>query len=344
MRLSLLARKLSVKPSEIIAELPSQGSKPLHGNTKLSEEQIEQVIQFFGPLPEEEIEVLAPIDLPVEEVPAPEMPEPEPEIPDTAAVPEEVSEVLEEVPEVKELITKPKEMVLLEEDEAAETESEDEDETDAPVDEEVIEEEPVPEEAKETQDGTTEELAPVPDADLENLTTPIDQEDESAQQEKVEVHVSELLETEDENLLENPDVLIKAPKVHLPGLTVKGKIDLPEPKPKPEKETSEEDKKEEESTRHNRRGRNRGRKRKDTNPVAAARMREERKAERKKKAEQAREKERKRKFYQENVQTKTTPPKKKPPKKDPQIETVKTKVEPETKLNALQRFWKWMNT
>ena len=53
MRLSLLARKLSVKPSVIVNKLLVEGEKPLHGNSKLSEEQIDEIIRIFGPLPEE---------------------------------------------------------------------------------------------------------------------------------------------------------------------------------------------------------------------------------------------------------------------------------------------------
>ena len=66
MRLSLLARKLTVKPSVIINELLVEGEKPLHGNSKLSEEQIDEIIKLFGPLPEE-VEEPEPIESIAEE-------------------------------------------------------------------------------------------------------------------------------------------------------------------------------------------------------------------------------------------------------------------------------------
>ena len=456
MRLSLLARKLSVKPSDIIAKLSSGDKKPLHGNSKLTEEQIEEVISIFGPIPEEP-EVAPPAQ---EEITAPQNEEKTDTGIATEASPIELQEAkvgIRSNDDMEDAVTHqmtyeapnqdrdtpksetagiaadtpvepdtdPAEPVAVasnhdltslpiapvgEQDELAGYAAPDtSDESASMVSDSGLMDENIPDAPEQAEgpgdwfkgheikpnlpqqthlspeENTNTDLPPaktgsavalpddpsLADAAMEsndsqmarasspditdsdtaiNEPAPTEQKESLASDEestgpdhKKVVMVADLLEDPDESLLEDPDVLIKAPKVHLPGLTVKGKIELPEPKPKPEKEVREEDEASENTDRR-RRGHQRGRKRKDKNPVAAARIREERKAERKKKAEEAQNKARKKKFYQENIQSKSTPPKKKSPRKDPQPEPKKETRTPEAKPNALQRFWKWMNT
>ncbi len=365
MRLSLLARKLSVKPSVIIEELLTEGEKPLHGNSKLTDDQIEEIVRLFGPLPEE-------IEVPEEQTSLEDSAEEaesepsiivsdgdvEPEI--TEDVSDTTLEVVDKISESEPssddpFLTVPSEASSEEENTQKITLAEEtrdsseigiassESNDDTEVEEQQVE---VRTEVETSVEETPDLEGETPVVHEEASTNGHASEIEDATEEnseKREVLVSDLLEDPDEDLLENSDVLIKAPKVHLPGLTVKGKIELPEPKPKPEKETTE---KEEDSENHrDRRGRHRGKRRKQSNPVAAARMREERQAERRKKAEQAQEKERKRKHYQQNIQSKSTPPpKKKTNKKPGEVEIGTPKTAPEKNLNALQRFWKWMNT
>lgn len=367
MRLSLLARKLSVKPSLIIEELLVEGEKPLHGNSKLKEEQIEEIIQVFGPLPEEPEPTVEPIsenttvDKTVESYLKPNESS-------SSVVDEEVSEAREEVMEPKEEVT---EATVIDEPTSTETikdtevlaateviEEETEENLSATIEEEqaapFIQEEAVPmpvdkeivgitSEETTSEETTSEENSESVETSTDRIATTTDGADEE-KTDKLEVLVSDLLEDPDEELLENTDVLIKAPKVHLPGLTVKGKIELPEPKPKPEAEATGEEEENYEDNR-GRRGRDRSTRRKQINPVTSARMREERRAERRKKAQQAQEKERKKKHYQQNIQSKAAPPPKKKEVKKPKILSQPSSTpKPVKNLNALQRFWKWMNT
>lgn len=342
MRLSLLARKLNVIPSEISEELQEEGEKPLHGNSKLTEPQIEKILRLYGPLPEEEPLEATPSAGAAEKIPEKEV--------QTSSEPIAIAEELAEVGGTskfdieEEEITIPEEVtstIVAHDEKDEETVAEIPEVKDLPR-EPVIEEsvaEPIEQEV-----ATIDVIAEMDKVALaeEGADHPETEEAENAQESesstKLEIHVSELLEDPDMALLDNPDVLIKAPKVYLPGLKVKGKIELPEPKPKPEKETTEDES-------SDRRGKHREKRRRTTNPVATARMREERKAERRKKAELAREKERKKHHYQKNIQSKTAPPPKKKVEKKPHVAQQPTaRPQAPEKLNALQRFWRWMNT
>ena len=162
-------------------------------------------------------------------------------------------------------------------------------------------------------------------------------EKEAQEREESGEIVAETDEPESDSALTEMDtdeeVLIKAPKVYLPGLTVKGKIDLPEPKPKVAKTEEESDEK----------GK-RKRKRKDDNPIARKRKREERENERQKQKEWRQLKEKKRQHYMKTVATKAAPPPKPRKPKKTEASPSKRSAQPEQKMNALQRFWKWMNT
>lgn len=296
MRLSLLARKLNVKPSEIIEYLDLEGQKA-HGNSKLSEENIEKVLSEYGPLPEEEentIEEVAETTPIIETAPIVQKTEETTNTPEAPTVVLDSQPLLEDTPELPEQSADDIEQIV-----------------EVEPDEKSLEEEP--------QEVVIQE--------------------EVVKTETVILEVADLLESEEEFDISNKEVLIKAPKVSLPGLSVKGKIDLPEPKPKEvkaaETETSSEDR------------RIRGKqKRKDLNPIATRRKREERAEERRKKALQEKVKEKKRKHYEKTAVLPDIKPKKTKKKstnevahapKNPRVKDTKPK-------NAFQKFWKWMNT
>ncbi|XOV91897.1 MAG: hypothetical protein ACFHWX_17025 [Bacteroidota bacterium] len=135
--------------------------------------------------------------------------------------------------------------------------------------------------------------------------------------------------------------VIRAPKITLPGLKVKGKIDLPEPKkPEPKEETESE--KELTNKRRDRQRRDRKREN-DYNPVAAARKRKEQKEEKERLAELKKKKKAKTQHYYK-IQQKVA--KSKREKSDNIIEVSDSKkVEVNaTKKNVFQKFWKWFNS
>ncbi len=135
--------------------------------------------------------------------------------------------------------------------------------------------------------------------------------------------------------------LIKAPKITLPGLTVKGKIDLPEPKEKP--------KKEEKSDLKKRRDRSNSRKRKnrstDYNPLEAARKRKAREEEQRREEEARKKKEQRRKRYLQEVQPLSRPKKqekKSTPNSDNEFHEKPMPKDPPK--STLGKFWRWLNS
>lgn len=156
--------------------------------------------------------------------------------------------------------------------------------------------------------------------------------------------------------------VIKPPKVILPGLKVKGKIDLPEPKPKAEKviEVKTEEapldpnkiiytsgpKKED---RRKPRKKTSRRQNPNYNPVEAERKRKEQQERRAEENRLKALKKAKSEHYKKKVVVKATD-------KSPKFESVQDIVKkPKTRLlptkqnkpatkNPLKRFWKWMNT
>ncbi len=148
-------------------------------------------------------------------------------------------------------------------------------------------------------------------------------------------------EAEDDNEAQEEIEVIRAPKITLPGLKVKGKIDLPEPK-KPE--PKEEKKREEEKTKNRKKsGRNRkGKNGDDFNPVAAARKRKQEREEKDRAAALKKKKKAKAQHYYK-MQSKVA--KKKEPQKEI-LQTRETRKEQvkDVKRNVFQRFWRWFNT
>ncbi|WP_420583231.1 hypothetical protein [Reichenbachiella sp.] len=337
MRLGTLARKISITPSKLTAFLESQNIDLSSGtNTKLNEEEIELVLDHYKAAleeekPEPEVEVVAEVE---EESPALEQELIEE---NTSEIEETETEILEEEEKESKEEEKKKEEPRISEsfvEIALPHELED-----APVDLEATKHEPIEEDIiqeSESQEDGPEEVEYVPQVP-EDLDPDI------------ESYVERL--AYDENI-----EVIKPAKVKLQGLTVKGKIDLPEPKVETEK--TEEPKKEEKkaydpdeiiTTTGPRRDRKRkpknykGKKfNKDYNPLEAARKKKEWEEKKRKEQEERRKKKAKAKHYKKNVKpASATPTAKKKPKK---VTAKKKQLQEQQTGNMLQRFWRWMNT
>ncbi len=160
--------------------------------------------------------------------------------------------------------------------------------------------------------------------------------------------------TEKAALDENVKV-IKPPKVKLQGLTVKGKIDLPEPKPK--KEESKEKPKEEEPLdpnkilytsgpkRERRKPKGRREKRRDPNynPIEAERKRKEREEAKEKEHRLKEQKKAREAHYKKKVQMQGATGKVKSETK-PKQAIAKNRKQQEKPKNIFSKFWRWMNT
>lgn len=161
---------------------------------------------------------------------------------------------------------------------------------------------------------------------------------------------------------EDPDIeVIRAPKVELPGLKVKGKIDLPPPPPPKEREEKEKPKR----VKNDRRNKSRGRKPRDGNynPLEAERRRQAKEEDRLRKEKAKAEKERKKKRYEEEVLAKvktksisTSNKKRRKPVEPKPVESVpennlidsesiiKPRRKKEEKVGTMKKFWRWLNT
>ncbi len=151
-------------------------------------------------------------------------------------------------------------------------------------------------------------------------------------------------ETDTEIEEEEPVEVIKAPKITLPGLTIKGKINLPEPKPKKEEEEEEKPQKQrpQRGRKENRKG---SRRSDDYNPLAEERKRKAREDEKRRKREAEKKKEQRRKRYEENVRTRVNPPKPSQPKVEKVDSDPKSTIpKAQEKRSGLARFWKWLNS
>jgi hypothetical protein len=154
--------------------------------------------------------------------------------------------------------------------------------------------------------------------------------------------------------------IIRAPKVSLPGLKVKGKIELPEPRVK--KETTEEEKQEDDPNtvqtiderqirreireqrkkEREQRNKKKPRKKKDYNPVTAAREKAKREEAKKLKEEARKRKEKQRKHYEQMVQKRNQ--RKKSADRKTSQRSSSSKSKENTSGNVFQRFWRWLNT
>lgn len=150
-------------------------------------------------------------------------------------------------------------------------------------------------------------------------------------------------------------ILIKAPKVSLPGLKVVGKIDIPEPVKKEDKIETGEPSDSQDTLKENTelrtskprqyqrkdgRGQNRNKRRPLT--LEEKRERERRNAERKRKSEEKKKKELKKEHYLKQVKgTPSVKPKK--TKKEKSVVQKKVVKGPAPKT-VFGKFWRWLNT
>ncbi|WP_109831407.1 hypothetical protein [Reichenbachiella versicolor] len=317
MRIASLARKIKIAPSKISTYAESIEIDLSKGsNTKLNDEEVQQILDYFDKtLEEPKQEVIENI---VAEVQVHEE--------ETIATPslKQESIILEEINLVEEV--------------------------------EIRQEIEAPIVSNEKVETTKEEevIPPVKESVEESIVeTERSEEVHSSLIERNDDEVEDLSYAEKLALDENTNV-IKPKKVQLQGLTVKGKIDLPEPKPKMEA-SSEEDKKKEETLaatdeirytkgpdRKRRKPQDRRRRRKNNiNPVEAERRRKQREAEIKEEQRKKKVKQQKAEHYQKLMADQKPPTqkvKRKPSKKAPQ----QPQLEPTN--NVFKKFWRWMNT
>ena len=162
--------------------------------------------------------------------------------------------------------------------------------------------------------------------------------EEEVTQERARDNITE----KEEEVTEEEVEVIRAPKITLPGLKVKGKIDLPEPKkpePKEEKQLEEEKNQSKKKSRRRKKGKNG----EDYNPVAAARKRKQLREEKERIAELNRKKKAKAQHYYK-IQQKVAKTKQEKSKEQPVGRTKNTSQEPAGPKNIFQRFWRWFNT
>lgn len=316
MRLGTLARKINITPSQLTSFLESQSiDLPSGTNTKLTEQQIEQVLFHFNATLTTEPE-------PIEEI-------------------EEGKASHSETPLV-------------------ESETSDSDNVDAlEVETELKEQEVSPPKTKFTESFAEIALPhELEDSEEHHEGTPHDTEVEydaveEPSESNVPVEIDPEIESSAERAAYDESIeVIKPQKVTLPGLKVKGKIDLPEPKVKSEENLEEEKpldpdaiitttgpKRERRRKPKNKRGRKYD---KDYNPIEAERKRKAREEKKKKEQAERLKKKAKTRHYQRTVTTTQpiTAKKKKGKKEHVRQESLK---EQQTG-NFLQRFWRWMNT
>lgn len=226
---------------------------------------------------------------------------------------------------------------------------------------------------EDVQNKPTEPLTETADAaqEIAEFHADIDIHEEFSQEEieafKKQAEESKIVEPVEETEPTEKRDLIKAPKLNLPGLTVVGKIDLPEPKAKEEekpedqvdtesaKPKSDEDpdalkvitekdlRRERGQQRARPRRKQRPKRKPNVNPVELERRKAQKEAERQKRLKLEAEKERKRQHYEKTVQK--APIKTDKRKPEPQKPTIEQKesVEPKQSKNIIARFWRWLD-
>lgn len=324
MRLGTLARKINITPSQLTSFLESKSIElPSGTNTKLTEEQIEQVLEHFkATLESEPVEVeeapAQPTDTHTQETVDMETFDPEPIAMATKDEDSEPALAEEETPTRKTLVS----------DSFAEI--------------------ALPHELEDQSDRTEEELA---SEEPEDVVDSNEQEEEETSAPKVPFEIDPEIESSAERAAYDDTIeVIKPQKVVLPGLKVKGKIDLPEPKVKSEEtEESKEakpydpneiitttgPKRERRQRPKNRRGK---KYRKDYNPLEAERRRKAKEEKKQKEEAERRKKKAKARHYKQTVN----------PSQPVSAKKKKTRKEEirkeQTSGNVLKRFWRWMNT
>lgn len=373
MRLGQFARKYDIRVQDIISYL-EKTEEEIHSNTKLSDEDESEILDFFGIEAQEEIEVIEP---PVAAIDPPKI------IDQPVAVEVENEEKVKEAVELKEEIEIEDEDAWIEQDEpvivkAVNTEKPKEEkelaapkpapriaetpEEDIALAEGELDFMPAYKEEKEADLEGEEEVQEQPAiqeqlnkaaALLEPEKKPEPKEDEVIDTERL----MELLESEEEA----PDLdkikLIKAAKKELSGLKVIGKVDLPEPK---KKEVSEEEASEKEvsSSRRNDRPKISDEER-EKRRLKAKQKKEEFAAREKRRAKEKEEKERRDRNASHYKQKLSQPKPKKQKQKPKKTVTVaatpsvvvptatsalpkKAKVKKEQPTSALGKMWKWI--
>lgn len=323
MRLGTLARKISITPSKLTAFLESQNTDLTSGtNTKLSEEEIEIVLNHFNATLAVEINEEENITSTVEEV-------------EEVLVTENAEEIADKIEEENTSIENKEAEVEIVEKEITSKISESFSEIALPHELEDTSNLDVAADKEIDQNVETEEEEYIP-----QIPDDLDPE--------IESHVERM--AYDQNVK-----VIKPVKVKLQGLKVKGKIDLPEPKVKEEapEEAKNEDKKAYDpdeiiTTTGPKRDRRRKPKNykgkkfdKDYNPIEAERKKKAWEEKKKKEQEEKRKKKAKELHYKKTVKASTSSTSTK--KKSKKI-TTKQKQEQQPAGNVFQRFWRWMNT
>ncbi len=240
MRLGQFARKYDIRVQDIISYL-EKTDEEIHSNTKLSEKDETEILDFFGIEAQEEIEVIEPPKV-IEE--------------------HGEKEAVDKLPKIKEEKVVVDDDAWIEEDEPVIVEKPKEEKKEVEENIEVVESKKTPhlpatpEEDIALVEGEI-DFMPIQNNQLdenneqqeseeqpEKVVAPIDSEKkpEPKEDEVIDTErLMELLESEDEVPELDKIKLIKAPKKELSGLKVLGKVELPEPKKKEptEKEESE---------------------------------------------------------------------------------------------------------
>lgn len=387
MRLGTLARKINITPTTLTNFLTKKEVVLSSGtNTKLSTDHVDLILKHFKKsIPEEPIaEEVQIIEPPIVEVPNPEpiikeapiqeptleenLPKEESEI----IIDEQAQEITTEKKPTESIEKDPEPVVLSAEIVLEDTIKQETTKTVKTTLEETDKEETTKKPAINLTDAFVEialphEIEPVSALNDPKIQEEVVIEPQLEQQEDIEVIPAVAIpieETPKSTLAIDPEIeseveraayddsitIIKSKKVELQGLTVKGKIDLPEPKAKEEKKIEATKKAYDPNeivttsgpSRERRKPKNyKGKKyNNDYNPLKAAKKKEIWEEKKKKEAEEKKKKAIKAAHYSKKSQ------KKKPlaePKKKTKKITKKKKVEV-FEGNVFQKFWKWMNT
>jgi len=195
--------------------------------------------------------------------------------------------------------------------------------------------------------------------DLPEANTTVEQEIKGVEKEwsdELELIVDQPpIEEEEKNSPEPKEVdpkdeieLIKVPKIILPGLRIRGKIELPEPEKKTQTEKGKKVESKSEKAapiiprRHS--GKKDHKISEDHNPLEEARKRAAREEERKRIRQAKQKKESRRNRYEREIQSKIKPMKLSRPIKDQGEDSTIEETELKHQGNVFSRFWHWFNT
>ncbi|WP_462249861.1 hypothetical protein [Ekhidna sp.] len=321
MRLGQFARKYDIRVQDLISYLESDSNEEIHSNTKLSEEEENSVLDFFGIEPEE----LAPDPLPIVET-----------IAESKSKEEDVAEI-----ESNDTLVK------------AEWDANDsgyETSLDSSLHETPLEEIASVNGEIEIKSSKEDESikADVP-AEVVNQVVDTPAQDEVIQTDKL----LEMLESEENPADLDKIKLIKAPKKELSGLKVLGKVELPEPKKKEDKKKEPPTESEFVTEKDLREYRHPRKKRqpltaeeKEKRRLKAKRKQEEyeaRKEKRRKQKESQEKKARKEAHYKQKLDSVKAVKEKRKAKEQTPVLIENTDKRPAPKT-ILGKFWRWMNT